>query len=476
MVIENHRKKKAAGVIITALAIAAVAMLLGAAGQPAMKGQQIEGMTASATPIQNGIVPTPLMITNATISEHYNGWSPLEYNNGTANLTLPAQEYGNNPITLNPALIKSPELQGNDINPGTPWDKGAANQTTTLAGGSVWTLTEGTGEITLKANSSNAGNEYTYFNVFNINTTSLPSNNPSYDWITIQATFTGSDLTGLTKQIIIDNATSNPYTAGSYIAINAPDGSSIITFSLQQMIQNAGSNQNFNLSKNTHYQVYMYMNIPAAASTEEYMSITGASVSEIPYTIGTIDKNGSYITPNQVNASQPIATFSPDFPWTEVPNFNVSIEQSMQKEIVSNAAINSQDYSEQATYQGYFELPNAPDTSYGTSTVQMNMTIPGKQFIVAQMNGASYLTLIQAKNNGTFTFGTVNPITQNTMILEVDYTTSQWNSVSNPPSFWTNPIKTIEYYWYLAIGAALALIGLGAGYASHSESLRTGKR
>jgi hypothetical protein len=104
----------------------------------------------------------------------------------------------------------------------------------------------------------------------------------------------------------------------------------------------------------------------------------------------------------------------------------------------------------------------------------MAMNVSGKQFTIATLNGISYLSAIQAKSNGTFVFGTVNPNNQNSIILQLDYTTSQWNSVSGAPSFWS--IQGIEYYWYIFLGVVLGAIGLGAGVSAHSENLRQGRR
>jgi hypothetical protein len=70
----------------------------------------------------------------------------------------------------------------------------------------------------------------------------------------------------------------------------------------------------------------------------------------------------------------------------------------------------------------------------------------------------------------------VNPNAQNTLVLEVDYTAIQWNSVSQAPSFWVDPIGAIEYYWYIALGVLLGAIGLGAGMGSKSETFRVAKK
>ena len=60
--------------------------------------------------------------------------------------------------------------------------------------------------------------------------------------------------------------------------------------------------------------------------------------------------------------------------------------------------------------------------------------------------------------------------------IVIDYTTNQWNNVSAPPSFWTNPVGAIEYYWYIALGVVLGVVGIGAGIGSKAEGFRAVKK
>ena len=105
----------------------------------------------------------------------------------------------------------------------------------------------------------------------------------------------------------------------------------------------------------------------------------------------------------------------------------------------------------------------------------MPVSIDGNQFIVANLNGVSYTSTLNGMKNGTLAFGNANPNNENTIVLEVDYTASQWNSVSNAPSFWTNPIGAIEYYWYISLGVLLGAIGLGTGIGAKADGFRVRK-
>ena len=150
----------------------------------------------------------------------------------------------------------------------------------------------------------------------------------------------------------------------------------------------------------------------------------------------------------------------------------------MQNVRESQGTVSNSKYVEQATYQGNFQLPTAPDLSYANTNVTMPVTIPGNQYIVANLNGASFTSTLGGMKNGTLAFGSVNPNSPNSIVLEVEYTASQWNSITSAPSFWNNPIGTIEYYWYISLGIVLGAIGLmgaKAGMGDKAGNLRRGK-
>ena len=62
-------------------------------------------------------------------------------------------------------------------------------------------------------------------------------------------------------------------------------------------------------------------------------------------------------------------------------------------------------------------------------------------------------------------------VNQTQFLQIVDYTQSQWTSISSPPGIFT--LAGIEYYWEEFIIAILAIVGVGAGAASrHASNLR----
>ena len=146
-----------------------------------------------------------------------------------------------------------------------------------------------------------------------------------------------------------------------------------------------------------------------------------------PIQFGTNSK-GTIITNGTGNME--LKTFKPNFKYKEIADegYTVAVSQPLQNETTSQNSINGGTFIEQATYQGTLELPTAPDLTYQDTSITMNMTLPGTQFELANLNGISYLNTVQKKENGTYTFGSANPNNANSIILEVKYTAAQWNA------------------------------------------------
>lgn len=464
--------RKIAPVLLTAVAV----LVLLFAGLSALNGQPA-GQTATPENTAAGIIPNPVLNSNVTWSTFHNGWKALEYNNGTANLTLNANpsNYYENYISVNPTDIIAPGTLQNEKVGETYW-----NQTTywvasgSLTGGTTQTIgsisSNGVTYITDTTNTSASAANIPAIE-FSIPLTSLPSNNPAYDYITLAAELTGATITGAAEGIYFNNGSAN-----NYLPTTNVGETEYTTLSLQQ-INKLGTAQ-FNITGKgamTNLEIGFLTHQPEISSTTYTETIYALALTTTPYPLGTtIYKNATTDATNSTGNAQ-LNTFNPSFAWQEVANggYTVAVSQPMQNETISEAAINQNGYSEQVTYQGIETLPSAPDLSYTNSNISMPLTIAGKQFEVVNLNGASYSTEINAMSNGTYNFGTVNPNSQNSIILEVDYTTSQWNSVSSPPSFWS--VQGIEYYWYVFLGMILGVIGLGAGIKQHAEGLRAPK-
>ena len=135
--------------------------------------------------------PDPTLNTNATWATFHHGWNATEYNNGSANVSLNAglSTFYQNPITVNPMDISAQALEGNitGINLGaiTNWTTAGAQ------GGAVFSSISKSGHTistslneSASATQGNAGAGTMLISKL-IPTTSLPSSNANYDYITV---------------------------------------------------------------------------------------------------------------------------------------------------------------------------------------------------------------------------------------------------------------------------------------------------
>ena len=462
-----------------------IALLFLISSVPATAGagqNQLEtGMTTTS------YIPNPTLNSNVTWSTFYHNWKPLEYSNGTANLTLNAQEntlYGN-PITLNPSdIVAKGTLQNNKIG-GAYWNASTANIGNTAPGEvyKIGTKTVGGATQLWESGNQSAAGGASIGRTMGIPTTDYLSNNLAYDFLTIGAYLPAGYPTGtdITLQIANTTATGTILTTTTWTSITSGETfyNSIPLSSLQKELKIGLSPIN---GKNYTPKIHIQFKLEIPAGTTDFVAngtIYAVALTTNQLSLGTETSNGITNTLSNTTRTAQLSDFSPTFNFQSVVNsgYKVAISQTMQNITESQSSITSGSYIEQATYQGIFSLPTAPDLSYSNSKISMNMTIPGTQFEVANLNGISYLSQIQTKTNGTFTFGTVNPNQQNAIILETKFTASQWNASTSAPSFFS--IQGLEYYWWVGLIGLMSVIGLGAAASSHfsgeEENLRIPK-
>ena len=452
---------------ISKLAIAlAIAGLMIAGGFVALASSQptATSPTANAAATSQSILPNPVMNTNITWSTFYNGWSPLEYNTSTGNNTLHTQL---NPSFANPISINPLDIVSKQLNPATATNlsKWSIQPGTN---GSVATLGTNNGiYITLNESAQAATKTY---NLYTISPTSLPSNNLAYDYITIGFKLTGTPQTGPIANFYANNGNAS-YASPT---INT-DMTEYLTTSFASFATNT-SQQNSILTRGINIGINLAL--PKTTANNTYTAtITELAISETPYDLGTMtNTTGANNAVTSVIGNAELNTLNPNFAWTSITNngYTVATSQPLQNLTTEQTSINDGSYVEQVTYQGYEQLPSAPDLTYGETNISMPMNIPGNQYVVANVNGVSYLSGITTKDNGTYNFGTVNPNSQNTIVLELKYTQAQWNGISAPPVWYS--VAGIEYYWYVFLGVLLGLIGLGAGMKSRASTFRQVKR
>ena len=430
----------------------------------------LEAMTGIA-PVQtngpavssNGIQPNPTLNVNVTWSDFKSTWSELEYNNSTALTNLPAEPsvITPNPVSINPADIQAPAMHkaiGGKYYNNTALlgvDEGTAPGAISKAGDigqTVYYQANGT------ANGGYyQGEEITY------PVTVLPSNNPQYDYITVSGTFSGPAITGMEMEVGITNNTTNHYAPmyNGYVQL-FPNGhiqGYYMSINMKQANETIGNGLG----------IVLEAFLPGATTTPENITLNGVAITTFPMILGA-NSTGQQVFKAIGDAH--LSQFDPTVPMNITNGgYQVAVSQPLQNLTISQASISSGSYIEQVTYQGIESLPTAPDLSYGPANLTENFAIPTSQTQVLDINGVSYLSTIANKNGTVELLTSVNPNSQTQFLQIVDYTQSQWTSISSPPGIFT--IQGIEYYWEEFIIAILAVVGIGAGAASkHASSLR----
>ena len=431
---------------------------------PGTQGREY-GMNPAAVTSSSNIQPNPTMNVNISWSTYHNGWKPLEYSNGTGNQTLNARlsSLYANPISINPTDLQSTYLTNSNTT-GIPFNDsseiGGPNAGAT--GGTVQTKSYTNGIYTLTENTSLAQTYYQGWVLVGYTSDSqLPSNNLAYDYFTIAYSLSGPAMTGVSAQFAINNA------SGSVgIAPNTTiyPGQSI--WESAPLSDFTGAN--FNTSASSQYRLNLYLNLPQHASTTYTIKMSALMLTTSPLYLGN---NAS--GPEHISINPRFSTFDPNFSWQAVDSsgYSVAVSQPLQNLTTQQSAINSLSYIEQVEYQGQFNLPTAPDLSYGTANLTEHFDVNTSQTQVLDINGVSYLSTISGKNGTIQLVASVNPNGQTQFLQIVDYTQSQWTSISSPPGIFT--LAGIEYYWEEFIIAILAIVGVGAGAASrHASNLR----
>ena len=464
---------------ISKLAIAlAIAGLMIAGGFVALASSQptATSPTANAAATGQSILPDPTLNTNITWSTFYNGWNPLEYANGSANLTLNTglSQYYANPITINPAGIQSKTLNGkyageNFFSPANYVLRGTGQSQVSIGNTSDSIYMKGNATSTVSLSASET---------IQIPWAQMPSQNTAFDYITATLSLSaGAGATTYAALTIGNQTAAGVFVKEVYSTLHATAGKTIyLSESIAQLIASTGMQVNSTTNSYIYIGFRLYQAAGTAADTPiATLTMNNFAITTYPIILG---QNSTGATVANGAGTIALRTFKPTTPMTlQNGSYTVAVSQTLQNTIISQTAINQNGYSEQVSYQGTEYLPTAPYLTYTASNISMPMNVSGSQFTIANVNGVSYLSAIQAKHNGTFLFALVNPNQQNSVILQVDYTTAQWNSVSGAPPFFS--LAGLEYYWWVGLIGFFSLIGLGSAALAHwggeEENLRTPK-
>lgn len=444
-----------------------VAFLFLASGMtaPMSSGMQANNFTAA-----KGIQPYVTLNSNVTWSTFTNGWGPLEYNNGSTrggNLTLNTgfSTLYANPISVNPTdIIADGTLQNDHLGTDTSlnWNNTWGSRGTP-AGGAVFKNGYAAGKEYMSLNTSKSASNFLGIYMY-IPLTAWPSQSTEYDALTYAITFSGTALTGIQGGYEPANATQGN---GPILHPITPGQTQYYSQTIKEIAKEQGINMDMTTKDIGNAPLQFAINLPETTTADTLnLTVSALAITEKPLTLGTTYQDNQIIPFTNSTGAAYLNNFNPNFKWSSIANggYTVATSQPMQKPTVEQNALSGSNYIEQVEYQGSFGLPIAPDLTFGATTLTEQFNISTSQVQVLDINGQSFLSSITGKN-GTITLITAANPTQTTSYLEiVDYTSSQWQSISGPPGFFS--VAGIEYYFDELVLGTAAFLGLGATAAA----------
>lgn len=406
--------------------------------------------------------PNPSLNTQATWSSYNSSMAYNEYINATGGQGyLNVQNGTGNYISLNTQDIRSPELQNDNLSTSSKWDTAGwgLNSASPLYGSDIQSGTS-KGTVYVQLNESDSGAIGGNTGV-SIPLADYPSNNINYDYVTMAAQLSGPTQTGVRAGIQIEpNSADNVNPMLKYIY---PGQTYYFSMNLNQIKAQERSTENFNTTATGTTSLFAgaWINLPKSANDYVYnFTVTAMAFTSYPIALGE-NATGQQIIQSSGNAQ--LSNFNPAVPMTIVNDGyseNLTQPLSMTNETITQTPITSGNYIEQVGYQATFSLPSVPDISYGAANFTLPLSVPAGQFQALDVNGVSYLSTLGNKTNGTVVLlSSVNPTSKISYLAYVDYTASQWQSISHPAGIFT--YDGIAYYYFIAIGVIAALIGLG---------------
>ena len=416
----------------------------------------------AATSTSVNYQPDPTLNTNVSWATFYHGWNATEYNNGTANVTLNAglSRYYNNSISVNPTDIQAlGTLQNENVTGIGKWAN-TSEWTSSTRSTPIPTISQGSigkaNDIIMTATGNSTTGESDLIYSSFIPTADWPSPHPSDNYVTAIFSLSGPAATGISAKFGIANDTAQGYLNNMTIV----PGQTVFISEPLSAFKGAEFNTTPGAGYTSHLAFEIWICTPAGSTDSWTATLTGLSLTDYQMSLG-VNSTGAKV----VKAINPtMATFSPSFAYSEVINggYSVALSASPTNLTQVQTPISSGTYIEQVQYSGTFQLPSSPDLSYGAANITFPVTVPASQVQVLTLGGTSYINSLGNKTNGTVQLvSAVNPTSPTSYYSIVEFTASQWNSISHPAGFFT--YDGIAYYYWLAIGAIASLLALGVG-------------
>jgi len=469
-----------------ALVFVAVALTASMSQSTAQTNPQVLAQAVS-NPLQGQ--PVVSENTNITWSDFNQTMAPNEYLNATGHpeyVNAEPSVFYENYIEINPADILAPKaLQNNQLGSlNTTWDAKPWSESGTGTNVTVSSTQENvsgmldekltavlTGTITNTAFPSMG---------YSVPVSDYPSQNLGYDYLTYIMSYKAPSNSGAIGVISLDNSTGSE----SRIITLTDTGTYYFSGNLEQIQKDIGYGTTWNTTAGEGYSsalgIIPNIVIPTGAPAGSYsLTLHALALTTYPITFGA-NSTGTTLTQSQGNMR--LAEFHPDnVNNVSIVNDGYSEALSMPTRMSENFTqtqnqITGSDYIEETTVQGNLLYPSGTDISYSGSNVSIQFNgISGSQIPLLNVNGVSYSTQISNVSGNTTTLITTNPNQPVSVIYQVEYTASQWNSFTAPPFFLS--VAGIEYYWWIGLIAIFGGLGIFSGAKSYAigkeENLRS---
>jgi hypothetical protein len=468
--------------------------------------------------------PDPWMEGNATISNHLQNYSTLQYPSGASSGVLAARvdPWVVNPLTITPNDIVAPGiLQAQKIG-GVYWNSTTTvNYGATTAGWNVgYSALDGateTGPTVTTANSEPAvsfswnfsSHEATPYEAvgFQVSQAQYASSNLQFNYATFGVSISGPSLSTTLLEPSFQNISGGAQkvqtefgtllstglpsrlgtTSGTTFSASLAAGTASLYFSVP-LSAITSTTENLNLSVATGFNFGFIMDGKASTTSTTYTAtVTQVALTTGPFNLGTTEW-GPLATEKPTQCvlyfgAANITALVPSFSYTSIASggFTVAIVQSANDlpaadvvttanaVSVANATSGGPGYVEQVTYNYAYGLPTASGVSYGAFKFVDEPEVTGAQYAVVTVGGTGYTTTYQAYSAGTVhtVISSVSPTTTTYWVGVVYFTGPQWDLIATAPGIFS--AGGIEYWWFILVGAIIAIAGGSSAWVTSNE-------
>lgn len=175
-----------------------------------------------------------------------------------------------------------------------------------------------------------------------------------------------------------------------------------------------------------------------------------------------------------------VATFTPSFSYSRIGDLTVAFQQKASNlptdsTSITDVGLDSGSYERQYTYRLDYYLPEAVDLTYADLAMYDELRVAGAQFesvLVGTDDKTSIYNAATREVGDKITLKATGIAADSTYTVKliVDYTSSQYDDLSEPPG-----AMTTAGIWYNILGGLvliLGLVGLGAGLSRRRRAMR----